>query len=123
MSVCDVTVSSLRPAPESIRQGAARLWKSQGMTTIGITGSTGQLGRLIIDRLTADPIPGASLRLIVRDASRAPALTDATGEPAEVRVAEYGDAAASRAALEGVDTLFMASGSESPTRRDEHRTF
>jgi NAD(P)H dehydrogenase (quinone) len=93
------------------------------MTTIGITGSTGQLGRLIIERLAADPIPGATLRLIVRDASRAPALNDADGNPAEVRVAEYGDAAASRAALDGVDTLFMASGSESPTRRDEHRTF
>jgi NAD(P)H dehydrogenase (quinone) len=93
------------------------------MATIGITGSTGQLGRLIIDRLRAEPIPGASLRLIVRDASRAPELVDASGAPAEVRVAEYGDAAASRAALDGVGTLFMASGSESPTRRDEHRTF
>jgi NAD(P)H dehydrogenase (quinone) len=93
------------------------------MTTIGITGSTGQLGRLIVQRLAADPIPGAALRLIVRDAGRAPALDDADGNPAEVRVAVYGDAEASRAALDGVDTLFMASGSESPTRRDEHRTF
>jgi uncharacterized protein YbjT (DUF2867 family) len=93
------------------------------MTTIGITGSTGQLGRLILERLRAEPIPGATLRLIVRDASRARELRDASGTPAEVRVAEYGDAAASRAALDGVDTLFMASGSESPTRRAEHRTF
>ena len=93
------------------------------MTTIGITGSTGQLGRLLLERLRAEPIPGMTLRLIVRDASRAPSLLDASGAPADVRVAEYGDAAASRAALDGVDTLFMASGSESPTRRDEHRTF
>jgi NAD(P)H dehydrogenase (quinone) len=93
------------------------------MTTIGITGSTGQLGRRLIDRLRAEPIPGAALRLIVRDASRAPELRDASGTPAEVRVAEYGDAGASRAALDGVETLFMASGSESPTRREEHRTF
>jgi NAD(P)H dehydrogenase (quinone) len=93
------------------------------MTTIGITGSTGQLGRLILERLRTDPIPGATLRLIVRDATRAPAQVDASGAPAEVRVAEYGDEAAARAALDGVGTLFMASGSESPTRRDEHRTF
>ena len=93
------------------------------MTTIGITGATGQLGALIIERLRAEPIPGATIRLIVRDAARAPELLDADGSPAEVRVAEYGDAAAARAALDGVDTLFMASGSESPTRREEHRTF
>ncbi|CAN5438440.1 SDR family oxidoreductase [soil metagenome] len=93
------------------------------MTTIGITGSTGQLGRLILERLRAEPIPEATLRLIVRDAARAPQLLDAWGAPAEVRVAEYADAAAARAALDGVDTLFMASGSESPTRREEHRTF
>ena len=93
------------------------------MTTIGITGSTGQLGGLILERLRAEPIPGSSLRLIVRDAARAPQLLDASGRPAEVRVAEYGDAAAARAALDGIDTLFMASGSESPTRRAEHRTF
>jgi uncharacterized protein YbjT (DUF2867 family) len=90
---------------------------------IAITGSTGQLGRLIVQRLEWDPIPGAALRLIVRDASRAPVFDNAGGDPVEVVVAHYGDAAASRAALAGVDTLFMASGSESPTRREEHRTF
>jgi uncharacterized protein YbjT (DUF2867 family) len=90
---------------------------------IAITGSTGQLGRLIVQRLEQDPIPGVSLRLIVRDAGRAPVFDNAGGDPVEVAVAEYGDAAASRTALAGVDTLFMASGSESPTRREEHRTF
>lgn len=93
------------------------------MTRIGITGSTGNLGALIVRRLRAEPIPGATLRLLVRDAARAPELADAAGAPAEVVEAVYGDAAASRAALDGVDTLFMASGSESPTRREEHRTF
>jgi uncharacterized protein YbjT (DUF2867 family) len=40
-----------------------------------------------------------------------------------VTVATYGDRTASVAALTGADVLLMVSGSESPTRRQEHRTF
>lgn len=40
-----------------------------------------------------------------------------------VAEASYGDFAASRRALEGVDVLFMVSAAESPVRRDEHQTF
>jgi uncharacterized protein YbjT (DUF2867 family) len=93
------------------------------MTTIALTGSTGSLGRLIVDRLATTPIPGPRLRLIVRDPARAPQLSDAADHPADVAVADYGDALASRRALSGVDTLFMTSAAESPTRRQQHRSF
>jgi uncharacterized protein YbjT (DUF2867 family) len=83
------------------------------MTTLALTGSTGHLGRLVADHL-ADLAP----RLVVRDAARAPQLPGST-----VVETTYGDLEASTAALTGVDVLFMVSASESPVRREEHRTF
>ena len=61
---------------------------------------------------------GHAQRLIVRDAARAPDLNDA-----EIAVAEYGDGERAGAALEGIETLFMVSASESHERLAEHRTF
>jgi len=84
------------------------------MTVLAVTGSTGRVGGLVARRL--GPAVG---RLVVRDATRAPQVD---GDP-EVVEATYGDLAASRRALEGVDVLFMVSAAESPVRRDEHRTF
>ena len=79
---------------------------------IALTGSTGALGGLVARSLSdLDP------RLVVRDASRAPA----TG--GDVRVCTYGDREAAVAALTGVTTLFMVSAAESATRLDEHATF
>jgi NAD(P)H dehydrogenase (quinone) len=83
---------------------------------LGITGSTGALGGLVTQALAADPGAGA-LRLVVRDASRAPRID------AAVAVCEYADEAASVAALTGVTTLLMVSASEAPDRREQHRTF
>lgn len=61
---------------------------------------------------------GLAQRLIVRSLSRAPQLQGSSA----VR-AEYGDRSAALGALEGVKTLFMVSGKESATRREEHATF
>ncbi|MGO4256471.1 SDR family oxidoreductase [Marmoricola sp. RAF53] len=83
------------------------------MSTLALTGSTGQLGGLVA-RALADLSP----RLIVRDPSRAP---DIAGR--EVAVAEYADHDAAVAALTGVDVLFMVSAAEHPERRAQHRTF
>jgi NAD(P)H dehydrogenase (quinone) len=85
------------------------------MTLLGITGSTGHIGGRVARRLASD---GERLRLVVRDPTRAPNLPGA-----EVVVAEYGDAAAARTALKGVDVVLMVSASESPERRQQHRTF
>ena len=83
------------------------------MTTLGITGSTGHLGGLVATALASQhPV------LIVRDAARAPQLDGTT-----VRAASYDDADGARAALSGVDVLFMVSAGESEDRRAVHRTF
>jgi NAD(P)H dehydrogenase (quinone) len=88
--------------------------KGQRMGIIAVTGATGQLGSRVA-RMLAER--GAKQRLVVRDPSRAPAL-----EGAEVAVASYEDEAALRAALDGVETLFMVSAHESRDRMPEHRS-
>jgi uncharacterized protein YbjT (DUF2867 family) len=82
---------------------------------IAVTGSTGAVGGRVARDLAAR---GIRQRLLVRDASRAPAL-----EGAEVHVARYSDADAAAGALAGVETLFMVSASETADRVEHHRTF
>jgi uncharacterized protein YbjT (DUF2867 family) len=75
---------------------------------IAITGATGEVGRRVAAR-----VDGA--RLVVRDAARAPA--------GDVRVASgYGDFEAMRAALAGVETLFLIPAAEAPDRVAQHVT-
>lgn len=81
--------------------------------TIAINGASGGMGGRIAQRLAQQNIP---LRLIVRDASRAPDLPHA-----EVAVASYEDRAAMLEALRGIDTVFMVSGFESAERMQMHR--
>ncbi|MCS5735921.1 SDR family oxidoreductase [Herbiconiux daphne] len=82
---------------------------------IAVTGATGGVGGRVA-RLLQDA--GLPQRLIVRDASRAPQI-----DGAELAVATYSDAAAARAALEGIDLLFMVSAAENADRLAEHRAF
>jgi uncharacterized protein YbjT (DUF2867 family) len=70
------------------------------------------MGTRVAERLATE-----QLRLIVRDASRAPALG------AEVREASsYGAREEMRAALDGVDTLFLIPARESADRLEQHFT-
>src|SRR3954454_9275724 len=81
---------------------------------IAITGATGGIGTRVASRAAARGLP---LRLVVRDASRAPDLD------AVVRVAShYGARSEMRAALEGVETLFLIPGKESADRLQQHFT-
>jgi NAD(P)H dehydrogenase (quinone) len=84
------------------------------MTTIAVTGATGQLGGRVAHRLHA---AGLSQRLLVRDPARAPRI-----DGAEVAVASYSDPHVS-AALAGVRTLLMVSAAESPERVQRHHDF
>jgi NAD(P)H dehydrogenase (quinone) len=84
---------------------------------VAVTGATGAVGGIVALHLSERGVP---LRLVVRDAARAPRLD---GAEAEVAVATYGDRAASVEALRGVDTLFMVSAAEAPDRVDQHRSF
>ena len=82
---------------------------------ITITGSTGRIGGLVARELAARGMP---LRLVVREAARAPALAQA-----EIRTADYADAEAVRQALDGAGTVLMVSSTEAPDRLDAHRAF
>jgi len=81
---------------------------------IAVTGAAGGVGGRVAQRLVA---AGIAQRLLVRDASRAPQLAGA-----EVAHADYADAAAMRAALAGIDTVFLVSGREAEDRLDHHLT-
>lgn len=87
------------------------------MTTglIGITGSSGHIGGAVARELAQHGIP---MRLVCRDAARAPQLPGA-----DVAVAAYGHTPEAVAALRGVSTLLMVSATESATRLAEHTGF
>ncbi|MGH3423626.1 MAG: SDR family oxidoreductase [Nocardioidaceae bacterium] len=86
-----------------------------GIQRVAVTGSTGRIGGRVAQHLADASVP---TRLLVRDPGRAPSLPDS-----EVARAPYGDAEAVRSALEGVETVFMASASESEDRLEQHRAF
>ena len=69
---------------------------------LAVTGATGQIGSRVAFRLAR---LGLAQRLIVRDPARAPFLPRAE----ITQASSYGDAAAMRQALAGVDTLFLVS--------------
>ncbi|MEW1954720.1 SDR family oxidoreductase [Terrabacter sp. NPDC080008] len=83
--------------------------------TLAVTGSTGWLGGLVARDLASQ---GLRQRLLVRDVTRAPQLTGSTATRCS-----YADGEAARAALQGVETLFMVSAAENADRLEEHRTF
>ncbi|WP_235912117.1 SDR family oxidoreductase [Ruania zhangjianzhongii] len=85
------------------------------MDTIAVTGCTGHIGSRVAAGLDER---GIEARLLLRDATKA-----ADFPAARTAVAAYGDPDAARYALEGIDLLFMVSGSESADRLDQHRTF
>ncbi|MBL7254105.1 SDR family oxidoreductase [Paractinoplanes lichenicola] len=82
------------------------------MGLIVVSGASGRLGGRVARRL------GRPMRLLVRDASRAPEIAGA-----EVAVAEYRDGPAVAKALEGAGTVLMVSAAETPDRVGEHRSF
>ena len=81
---------------------------------IAITGASGQLGRLIIERLRTK-VPSSDIVALVRTPSKA------TDLGVEVREADYTRPDTLDKALAGVDTLLMISGSEVGQRVAQHR--
>ena len=78
---------------------------------IAVTGATGGVGGRVARALASQ---GLALRLVVRDAARAPDLG------AEVAEAQYRDGPAMRAAFDGAETVYLVSASESADRVVEH---
>ena len=82
--------------------------------TIGVTGATGQLGRLVVQDLKTR-VPAGDIVAIVRSAAKAAELGVA------VREADYDRPETLGPALAGVDTLLLISGSEVGKRAAQHR--
>lgn len=85
--------------------------------TTAVTGATGQLGALVVEGLIERGVAASEIVAIVRDAAKAQALTD---RGVQVRVANYSDSDALKAALAGVDKLLLVSGSDIGQRIAQH---
>ena len=83
---------------------------------IALTGATGALGGRVAARLAAT---GQDLRLVVRDADRAPRLH---GAGIAVNPGGYADGEGLRHALRGADTVYLVSAAESEDRLQQHLT-
>jgi NAD(P)H dehydrogenase (quinone) len=84
---------------------------------IAVTGATGTLGRRVVERLSG--AADVSLRLVVRDPSRAPQVP---GAEVVANAGGYADGAGFTAALEGVHTLYLVSAAEAEDRLSQHYT-
>src|SRR4051812_27634491 len=87
---------------------------------IAVTGATGALGSRVADRVVAGAAAAdATVRLVVRDATRAPRLPGAaiTEFPGG-----YADGDGFRDALTGVHTLYLVSAAEAEDRLQQHLT-
>jgi NAD(P)H dehydrogenase (quinone) len=84
---------------------------------IALTGTTGQLGRLVIENLLRQNVDPASIVAIVRNPAKAENLTT---QGIQVRQADYADEAALTAALKDVQRLLLISSSELGQRTAQH---
>jgi NAD(P)H dehydrogenase (quinone) len=86
--------------------------------TILVTGATGQLGRLVIERLLERGASPESIVAGVRDIAKA---TDLSSLGVTVAVVDYDRPETIPAALEGVDSVLLVSGSEVGRRVAQHQ--
>ncbi len=82
--------------------------------TIAITGATGQLGRLVVEKLKAK-VPASDIVALVRTPAKAADLGVAA------RAADYDRPETLDVALEGIETLLLISSSEVGKRSVQHR--
>lgn len=83
-----------------------------------VTGASGQLGRLVVLGLIDAGVAPAEIVAVVRTPARAADLAE---HGVIVRVGDYDEPATLPAALAGVDTLLLISGSEPGRRVPQHR--
>lgn len=87
------------------------------MSTILVTGASGQLGRSVIGHLLS-AIPASRIIALVRDPEK---VKDLSAKGVGVRVGTYDDAASLVQAFQGVDTLFFTSASDLEKRVPQHK--
>jgi len=88
-----------------------------GTNMIGITGATGQLGRLVIGQLVEEGL-GSRIVALVRDPAKA---ADLAALGVAVRAADYDAPEGLLPALAGVDRLLLISGNAVGQRVAQHR--
>lgn len=86
--------------------------------TLGVTGATGHFGQLVIEHLLARGTAPGEIVALVRDPGRAGALAAAG---VTVRAFDYDEPDALAAALSGVESLLLVSGSAPGRRVAQHR--
>ena len=84
------------------------------MSSLLITGATGQLGRLVIEKLKQQ-LPATRIVALARSADKAADLG------VEVREGTYDAPETLNTALQGIDTLLLISGSEIGKRTAQHK--
>lgn len=85
---------------------------------IAVTGSTGNLGRLVVEALLEGVTPPAEITALARDPERA---ADLAARGVEVRATDYDRPDTLSAALSGVDRLLLVSSNENGRRLAQHR--
>jgi len=86
--------------------------------TILVTGTSGHLGRLVVESLLERGVPASG---IVATARRPEAVADLADRGVVVRPADYDDPASLDAALAGADTVLLVSSHEVGARVSQHR--
>ncbi|MEV3928742.1 SDR family oxidoreductase [Streptomyces sp. NPDC049944] len=84
--------------------------------SIVVTGATGELGRLVVDRLLAT-VPAESVAAVVRDQEKAARIA---AEGVELRVADYDRPETLTDAFRAGDRVLLVSGSEVGRRIPQH---
>lgn len=82
-----------------------------------VTGATGQLGQIVIEKL-AEEIPTNQIVALVRDPSKAEQLTS---KGVNVRVGDYHNADSLVAAFQGVEKLLLISSNDFNNRIGQHK--
>ncbi len=85
---------------------------------IGITGSTGRLGRLVIEKLLGRGVAPSEIVALARSPQKARDLAE---RGVQVRRADYDEPKSLREALQGVDRLLLISGTDVERRVAQHR--
>lgn len=86
--------------------------------TLLVTGTSGHLGRLVVEQLLARGVPADQVAATSRDLDR---IKDLADRGVRIRRADYADPASLDAAFEGVDKLLLVSSSEVGQRAAQHR--
>lgn len=84
---------------------------------IGITGSTGQLGRWVIEHLLNRGVEPSSIVAVARNLEKAVELKE---KGVDCRYGDYTKADSLEKAFEGLDRLLMISASDIGQRKDQH---